>query len=103
MGLSPFSYNAVLTVKSKNLNMAKQFINDVSGWAKESLVSTINILGPARPTIEKLKGFERFHLYIQAPSRKDLHMMLKPWISQIRQHPLVNRVKWSVDVAPTDF
>jgi len=103
MGLPPFSYDAVFTVKSKNLNMAKQFINDVSGWAEESLVSTINILGPARPTIEKLKGFERFHLYIQAPSRKDLHMMLKPWISQIRQHPLVNRVKWSVDVDPTDF
>ena len=103
MGLSPFSYDAVFTVKSKNLNMAKQFINDVSGWAEESLVLTINILGPARPTIEKLKGFERFHLYIQAPSRKDLHMMLKPWISQIRQHPLVNRVKWSVDVDPTDF
>ena len=103
MGLSPFSYDAVFTVKSKNLNMAKQFINDVSGWAKESLSSTINVLGPARPTIEKLKGFERFHLYIQAPSRKDLHMMLKPWISQIRQHQLVNRVKWSVDVDPTDF
>ena len=103
MGLSPFSYNAVLTVKSKNLNMAKQFINDVTGWAKESLVSTINVLGPSRPTIEKLKGFERFHLYIQAPSRKDLHIMLKPWISQIRQHPLVNRVKWSVDVDPMDF
>ena len=103
MGLSPFSYNAVLMVKSKNLNMSKQFINDVTGWAKESLVSTINVLGPSRPTIEKLKGFERFHLYIQAPSRKDLHMMLKPWISQIRQHPLVNRVKWSVDVDPTDF
>ena len=103
MGLSPFSYDAVFSVKSKNLNMAKQFINDVSGWAKESLSSTINVLGPARPTIEKLKGFERFHLYIQAPSRKDLHMMLKPWISQIRQHPLVNRVKWSVDVDPTDF
>jgi len=33
MGLSPFSYDAVFTVKSKNLNMAKQFINDVSGWA----------------------------------------------------------------------
>jgi len=103
MGLSPFSYNAVFMVKSKNLNMAKQFIYDVTAWAKESLVSTINVLGPSRPTIEKLKGFERFNLYIQASSRKDLHKMLKPWISQIRQHPLVNRVKWSVDVDPTDF
>ena len=103
MGLSPFSYNAVFMVKSKNLNMAKQFIYDVTAWAKESLVSTINVLGPSRPTIERLKGFERFNLYIQASSRKDLHTMLKPWISQIRQHPLVNRVKWSVDVDPTDF
>ena len=103
MGLSPFSFNAVFMVKSKNLNMAKQFIYDVTGWAKESLMPTINVLGPSRPTIEKLKGFERFNLYIQACSRKDLHTMLKPWISQIRQHPLVNRVKWSVDVDPTDF
>ena len=103
MGLSPFSYNAVFMVKSKNLNLAKQFIHDVTAWAKESLVSTINVLGPSRPTIERLKGFERFNLYIQASSRKDLHTMLKPWISQIRQHPLVNRVKWSVDVDPTDF
>ena len=103
MGLSPFSYNAVFMVKSKNLNMAKQFIHDVTAWAKESLISTINVLGPSRPTIERLKGFERFNLYIQASSRKDLHTMLKPWISQIRQHPLVNRVKWSVDVDPTDF
>ena len=103
MGLSPFSYNAVFMVKSKNLNMAKQFIHDVTAWAKESLVSTINVLGPSRPTIERLKGFERFNLYIQASSRKDLHTMLKPWIYQIRQHPLVNRVKWSVDVDPMDF
>jgi len=103
MGLSPFSYNAVFMVKSKNLNMAKHFIHDVTAWAKESLVSTINVLGPSRPTIERLKGFERFNLYIQASSRKDLHTMLKPWISQIRQHPLVNRVKWSVNVDPTDF
>ena len=103
MDLAPFSYNAVFNVKSKNLNIAKQFIYDVTRWAKESLVPTINVLGPSRPTIEKLKGFERFNLYIQASSRKDLHTMLKPWISQIRQHPLVNRVKWSVDVDPTDF
>ena len=103
MGLSPFSYNALLMVQSKNLKIAKQFIFDVSGWVKDASLDTVEVLGPSRPTLEKLRGFERFQLYIQASSRQELHKMLKPWISQIRQHPLVNRVKWSVDVDPTDL
>ncbi|MBT5150509.1 MAG: primosomal protein N' [Nitrosomonadales bacterium] len=103
MGLSPFSYNAVLMVQSKNLDIAKKFIFDVSGWVKGSSRDAIDVLGPSRPPMERLKGFERFHLHIQAPSRKELHIMLKPWISQINQHPFVNRVKWNIDVDPTEF
>jgi len=103
MGLSPFSFNALLMVQSKNLEIAKQFIFDVSSWIKQSSLEEAEVFGPARPALEKLKGFERFHLYIQAPSRNQLHSVIKPWVSQIRQHPYVNRVKWSIDVDPMDF
>ena len=103
MGLSPFSFNALLMVQSKNLEIAKQFIFDVSSWIKQSPLEEAEVFGPARPFLEKLKGFERFHLDIQAPSRNQLHSVIKPWVSQIRQHPYVNRVKWSIDVDPMDF
>ena len=103
MGLTPFSFNAVMLVQSKNLETAKKFIFDISAWIKESSLGKVEVLGPARPSIEKLKGFERYHLFIKALSRNELHAALKPWVSQIRQHPHVNRVKWALDVDPMEF
>jgi len=102
MTLPPFSFSAALQAESKNLNISMKFINDVAKWAKELSTSVI-IFGPVRPAMSRLKGYERTQLFLQATSRKDLQNMLKLWVSQIRQHPLANRVKWSIDVDPIEF
>lgn len=102
MTLPPFSFSAALQAESKNLNISMRFINDVAKWAKELSTSVI-IFGPVRPAMSRLKGYERTQLFLQATSRKDLQNMLKLWVSQIRQHPLANRVKWSIDVDPIEF
>jgi len=57
-------------------------------------------LVPVRPVMERVSGHERINIYIQSNERKYLQNMLKVWIDQIRQHPLANRVKWSVDIDP---
>jgi primosomal protein N' (replication factor Y) len=79
-----------------------KFTNDISKWAKESLTK-VDIFGPVRPVIERLKGYERAQLFLQASTRKDLQNMLRPWVTQIKKHPLSNRVKWSIDVDPIEF
>jgi primosomal protein N' (replication factor Y) len=102
MGLPPFSFTAILRVESKQLKYGEQFVNDAAKYA-ESLSNKVVIYDPVRPSIEKLKGYERFQLYIQANTRKDLQNLLRKWVAYLRQCPLANRVKWSVDVDPIEF
>jgi len=102
MGLPPFSFTAILRVESKQLKYGQQFINDAAKHA-ESLSNKVIIYDPVRPSIERLKGYERFQLFIQANARKDLQNLLRQWVSYLRKYPLANRVKWSIDVDPIEF
>jgi len=102
MELPPFSFTAILRVESKQLKYGQQFINDAAKYA-ESLSNKVIIYDPVRPSIERLKGYERFQLLIQANARKDLQSLLRQWVFYLRQYPLANRVKWSIDVDPIEF
>jgi primosomal protein N' (replication factor Y) len=102
MGLPPFSFTAILRVESKELKYGEQFINDAAKYA-ESLSNKVVIYDPVRPSIERLKGYERFQLFIQANARKDLQNLLRQWAAYLRQYHLANRVKWSIDVDPLEF
>ena len=97
--LPPFSFHAVLQAESKQLVLAERFMDDIANWAMTSK-ETVKIFGPVRPVMERVNGLERIHIYIQSDKRKHLQNMLKVWIDQIRQHPLANRVKWSIDIDP---
>ena len=102
MGLPPYSFAAILRAESKQLKYAEQFVDDAAKFA-ESLSNKVVIYDPVRPSIERLKGYERFQLYIQANSRTDLQKLLNQWASYLIQCPLSNRVKWSIDVDPIEF
>ena len=97
--LPPFSFQAVLQAESRTLSLAERFMDDIADWAINSK-EKVNIFGPVRPVMERVGGHERINIYIQSNERKHLQNMLKVWIDQIRQHPLANRVKWSVDIDP---
>ena len=102
IGLPPFSFAAMLRVESKQLKYAEQFVNDAAKYA-ESLSNKVVIYDPVRPSIERLKGYERFQLFIQANARKDLQNLLRQWATYLRKYPSANRVKWSIDVDPIEF
>ena len=102
MGLPPFSFTAILRVESKYYKHGNQFVNDAAKYA-ESLSNKVIIYDPVRPSIERLKSYERFQLFIQANVRKDLQKLLRQWVAYLRQYPLANRVKWSLDVDPIEF
>ena len=102
MGLPPFSFAAILRVESKQLEYGEKFVNDAGKYA-ESLSNKVVIYDPVRPSIDRLKGYERFQLFIQANARKDLQSLLRQWVTYLRQSPLSNRVKWSIDIDPIEF
>ena len=102
MSLPPYSFSAILRVESKKINYGEQFVNSAAKFA-ESLSNKVVIYDPVRPSIERLKGYERFQLFIQADTRKDLQTLLREWVGYLRQCALASRVKWSIDVDPIEF
>jgi len=102
MSLPPYSFSAILRVESKKINYGKEFINLAAIFA-ESLSNKVVIYDPVRPSIERLKGYERFQLFIQADTRNDLQTLLREWVAYLRQCGLASRVKWSIDVDPIEF
>ena len=102
MSLPPYSFSAILRVESKKINYGEQFVNSAAKFA-ESLSNKVVIYDPVRPSIERLKGYERFQLFIQADTRNDLQTLLREWVAYLRQCALASRVKWSIDVDPIEF
>jgi primosomal protein N' (replication factor Y) len=102
MELPPFSFTALLKIESKQLKQAEQFIKDSAKYA-QSLTNKVIIYDPVRPPIEKLNSYERFQLFVQANNRKELQNFLRQWRFYFIQHPLVNRIKWALDIDPIEF
>ena len=99
LDLPPFSYSAILKAESKKLALIETFTNDIAEWG-EQISSAVQIFGPVRPVMERVKGFERINIHVQSLERKNIQNMLNIWLQQIRQHPLANKLKWSIDVDP---
>jgi primosomal protein N' (replication factor Y) len=53
--------------------------------------------------MEKKAGKFRYHLIIQAKSRKDLHRAILQLLSLISNNELQNKVRWSLDIDPIDL
>ena len=102
MELPPFSFTALLKIESKQLKQGEQFVKDSAKYA-QSLGNKVVIYDPVRPPIEKLNSYERFQLFVQANNRKELQNFLRQWRLYFIQHPLVNRIKWSLDIDPIEF
>ena len=102
MKLSPFSFNALLNVEAKSLDHSVAFSHMALEKAN-AFKSSVTLYGPVRPVMERRKGFERYQIFLQAKTRTELQNLLKPWIKELRAHPLSNRVKWSIDVDPIEF
>ena len=102
MDLPPYSFTAILRVESKQLKQAEKFIMETTKYAK-SLKNNVIIYDPLRPTIERLNSYERFQLFFQAKNRKELQDLLKKLRFYMIEHPLVNRIKWALDIDPIEF
>ena len=97
--LPPYAFNAVLKAESTKIELVEKFTNDIAEWG-DTISPEVNIFGPVRPPIERIKGYERVNIHIQSVKRNHIQNMLKIWINQIRKHPSANRIKWSIDIDP---
>lgn len=84
------------------VKIGQRFLNDAMAWGRD-LSNEVMIYDPLRPQMEKLKGMERGHLLFQAKQRSALQMVLQHLVQLLREHPLSNKIRWSIDVDPIEF
>lgn len=99
--LPPFSYQGLIRAESKRAEDAWQFLQSL--LPTSGITEGVSAVGPMPALLEKRQGRYRFQLLLQSQSRNLLHNSLRQIMAQIATHPLLNKVKWSLDIDPQEF
>ena len=99
----PYTYSFLVRAESPSEKKVFDFLDVVADFIKNSEeISSIKLLGPIQSPIGVIRGKKRGQLMLISKNRKKLHMIGGRLISFIDAKKLGRKVKWSIDVDPTD-
>ncbi len=99
--LPPFISQFVIRAEATEGSLAHGFLQACRGiLAKQQ---SVNISGPVPCLIEKRQGRFRFMLVCSHKKRAPLHSALRHALPAMNVLPQATKVRWSVDIDPTDF
>lgn len=103
-GYPPFGYLALLRAESPKQGSALQFLGVARTIASRlSHDSTVQVMHPVPSPMERRAGRYRAQLLIQSLRRGPLHALLSPWVEKLSALKEGRRVRWSLDVDPSDL
>ncbi|RDV24230.1 primosomal protein N' [Alteromonas aestuariivivens] len=100
-GLPPFQSQVAFRAEAIQAEQAYDFLCQVRSLTDGE--AEVQRLGPMPSLLEKRQGRFRFILILQSGQRGPLHRLLHRCLPAVTALPLAARVRWSVDVDPTDF
>ncbi|WP_412723305.1 primosomal protein N' [Alteromonas sp. D210916BOD_24] len=100
-GLPPFISQFVIRAEATDSQLAYGFLQGCKGVFIDQASCQIN--GPFPCLIEKRQGRFRFMLVCSHSKRGPLHASLRHALPFLQALPLATKVRWSVDIDPTDF
>lgn len=100
-GFPPFVFECALRAEARKLDDALSFLAGAAREAPEQRRG-ITIYDPAPVSLQRVAGWERAQLLLQAESRSRLQAFLREWSERLyrMRHP---RVRWHLDVDPLEF
>ena len=107
--LPPFSYQIMLRAESLDPNVGWQFLQDIQQTLEQNASieqiqqANLEALGPVAAPMLRKEARYRYQLLLQASHRGSLHKWFSSVESQIYAHPLVSKLRWSIDVDPQDM
>lgn len=111
--LPPFSYQILLRAESIDPHSGWQFLLDIESALQLKAVdqtksarlgsAPLEAFGPVSAPMLRRQGRFRYQLLLQSSHRGLLHHWLGSLESNIYAHPLVNKVRWSIDVDPQEM
>ena len=100
-GLPPFAHLALLRAQAKTQTPVDEFLAHAASLARDP--DGVSLLGPMPAPMPRRAGMVRGQLLLSANDRAPLHTFPSGWIEQVRAMPQTRRVRWSLDVDPTDL
>ncbi|MCW8834150.1 MAG: primosomal protein N', partial [Colwellia sp.] len=97
--LPPFSFQALIRAEANFPSYPEKFLRALT----EQTLHQCEFAGPVPAAMEKKAGKFRYHLIIQAKSRKHLHIAITQLLSQIPDNEWQSKVRWSLDIDPIDL
>ncbi len=102
--LPPFTSHILFRAEDHDNQQAQLFLQQLRELFQSSPLHDENcwIMGPVPALQAKRGGRYRWQLLLQHPSRIGLQRLVQNLLPQVEGFPLARRVKWSVDVDPTE-
>ena len=97
--LPPFSYQALFRAESNYPSYPEKFLRVLT----EQAITNCQFAGPVPAAMEKKAGKFRYHLILQAKSRKALHIAILQLLTAITNNEWQSKVRWSLDIDPIDL
>ena len=97
--LPPFSYQALFRAEANYPSYPEKFLRILT----ELTLVNCQFAGPVPAAMEKKAGKFRYHLILQAQSRKELHIAISQLLTAIPTNEWQSKVRWSLDIDPIDL
>jgi len=97
--LPPFGFQALFRAEANFPSYPDKFLRTLSTVSCHAC----DLLGPVPAAMEKRAGKFRYHLILQAKSRKFLHQAVWQLLHSIPQNEWQKKVRWSIDIDPIDL
>jgi len=97
--LPPYSHQALFRAEASYPSYPEKFLRFM---ASHYLVDC-EVAGPIPASMAKKAGKYRYHLILQSSNRQALHQACAYLLQCAEQHEYCTKVRWSLDIDPTDF
>jgi primosomal protein N' (replication factor Y) len=102
-GWPPWSSLALLRAEATERPAVFAFLDEVAVLARAGGRPGVRLLGPAPAPMERRSGRYRGQLLVQATARRDLQRFLPEFRAAITALPAQRRVRWNLDVDPSEL
>ncbi|WP_445767323.1 primosomal protein N' [Rheinheimera sp.] len=99
--LPPFQHLALFSAEAHQSELCQQWLQQLADVARQS--NSVQLLGPIPAPLERRAGKYRWQLQLYSPNRPALHQVLDTLLAQLILWPQSRKVKWQLDVDPTDL
>lgn len=99
--MPPFGFQTAVRADAPRVADAMEFLNAAKETLAPLLPESVFQFGAAPMLMVRLAERERAQIFLESPSRQDLHRAVSLWV-QVLQQNRDGKIRWSVDVDPQE-